>query len=191
MNCDIETLLHRYRYAELSIHSLPVDQQKAVLSLMALVESLASGAYVVTLLVQELETALGRHDFAVVFEYALKLHRGWTRTTWTRRGPLLVVVNRGGLQDRDDLLAGPYEVDPGQEAELRDYQEALNELLVVRSQSDEVTIMTCAEVADAVGLDADDPTVRTVMRIERLAYTGMGCLYLTDEQLVLVPDSLA
>lgn len=190
MNCDIDMLLHRY--AELSIKSLPVDQQEEVFRLIALVESLVKDAYVVTLLVQELEIMFGRNDFGVVFEYALKLHRGWTRTTWTRRGTLLVVVNRGGLQDRDALLAGPYEVeDSRQEVALRDYQEALNEFLVVRSQSDEVTIMTCAEVADAVGLDADDPTVRTVMRIERLAYTGMGCLYLTDEQLVLVPDSLA
>ena len=188
MRFDIDAML--YRYALLSIRTLHVDQQKAVFRLMALVEALVRGVYTATLLVQELETMLGRSDFVVVFGYAFKLHRGWTRTAWTRKGSLLVVVNRGYLQDCDALLAGPYEVDPEQEVALRGYQEALDRLLVVHSQSDEVTIMTCAEVADAVGLDVDDLAVETLMRLERLAYTGTGWLYLTDE-LVLVPESLA
>ena len=188
MKFDIVTRM--FRYAVRPTIQVTAEQKRAARKLIAYVEKCVANVYSTTILVQELCKLLARADFDTVFAYALEIHRGWTRTTWTRRGPLLIVVNRGFLEDYDLLWGGAYLLTPQREAELTKYQEALDRALVAFDESHEVTIMTAVEAADAIGLGDDDSVVRDVIQYERMAYTGSGRLYLIADELVLIPKSL-
>ena len=187
---EFDIVSQMFRYAERPTTQVTVEQEHAARQLLSLVEKCVDGAYSTTILVQELCKLLARADFDTIFAYAFKIHRGWTRTIWTRCGSLIIVVNRGYLEDNDLLRGGSYYLTPQREAELTKYQEALDTALVALDDLSEVTIMTVAEAADAVGLDDGDPAVRDVLQFERMAYTGSGRLYLIADELVLVPESL-
>ncbi len=188
MKFDIVTQM--FRYAVRPTTQVTIEQEHTARQLMTLVEKCVGDTYATTILVQELCKLLARDDFDTIFAYALEAHRGWSRTTWTRRGSLLIVVNRGYLEDNDLLRGGFFYLTPQREAELTKYQEALDTALLPFDDSSEVTIMTAAEVADVVGLNDGDPVVRDVLQLERMVYTGSGRLYLIADELVLVPESL-
>ena len=187
MKFDIIMLLHKY--AKKVNRSLTPEELRAAFRLIKIVEVLVSDSYVAKMPVQMLRAVLQTPCFEKSMRYALEIHRSLTRTSWTRLGEQLVVVNRGFIEDRDYLMTGAYQTAPELMTEMDTHLQILDAALVAHSDTDDVTVLTAAQVASIVGFDDDTSAAWDLMQMERFAYTGSGMVYLTDD-LVLVPEHL-
>lgn len=96
-----------------------------------------SDSYAGKLPVKVLRAELDIPCFEKSLQYALEVHRGLTRTSWSRFGEQLVVVNRGFIEDRDYLMIGAYQTAPELTTEMGTHLQTLNAALIALSDTDE------------------------------------------------------